>query len=117
MKSVLFICFLIVFNLTGISQEKKTYQIKKTTSPPKIDGILNDEVWQNAEEAKDFTQFKPEMGVMDTLGIKTIVKITYDDDAIYFAAYLHDDPEKIMRQMTTRDDFGQSDFFWHHYQP
>lgn len=111
MKSVLFICFLIVFNLTGISQEKKTYQIKKTTSPPKIDGILNDEVWQNAEEAKDFTQFKPEMGVMDTLGIKTIVKITYDDDAIYFAAYLHDDPEKIMRQMTTRDDFGQSDFF------
>src|SRR5690606_33508161 len=64
-----------------------------------------------SEEAKDFIQFKPEMGIKDTLGSKTIVKVTYDDDAIYFGAYLHDDPSKIIRQITTRDDFGQSDYF------
>ena len=56
------------------------------------------------------------MGIKDSTGIKTIVKITYDDNAIYFGAYLHDDPSKIMRQMTTRDNFGQSDFFGDYHQ-
>jgi hypothetical protein len=42
---------------------------------------------------------------------RTEVKITYNDRAIYVAAYLYDDPDKIMKQLTARDDFGQSDFF------
>ena len=111
MKSFFSILFLIAFSISGFSQEKKTYHIKRTQKAPKIDGVLDDEIWKISEDAKDFTQFRPEMGVKDTLGIKTIVKITYDDNAIYFGAYLHDDPSKIMRQLTTRDNFGQSDFF------
>ncbi|WNH11722.1 DUF5916 domain-containing protein [Thalassobellus suaedae] len=95
----------------GFSQNKKTYHIKKTNKAPKIDGVLDDDIWLNSEEAKDFTQFSPEMGVKDSTEIKTIVKITYDNDAIYFGAYLHDKPSKIMRQYTMRDNFGQSDFF------
>lgn len=108
---------LFAINLSGFSQNKKTYHIKRTHRAPKIDGILNDDIWQESEEAKDFTQFRPEMGIKDTMGIKTIVKVTYDDNAIYFGAYLYDDPSKIMRQITTRDNFGQSDFFWNCYQP
>ncbi len=112
MKFLLFISVLIAFNFSGFSQqEKKTYHIKKALKAPKIDGILDDAIWQTSDEAKDFTQFRPKMGVKDTVGIKTIVKVTYDDNAIYFGAYLHDDPSKIMRQLTTRDKFGQSDFF------
>lgn len=103
---------LMLCSFFGFSQEeKKTYSIERTTTPPKIDGVLDDAAWLNADEAKDFTQFRPEMGVKETAEIKTVVKITYDDNAIYFGAYLYDDPSKIMRQMTTRDDFGQSDFF------
>ena len=106
------ISVLILCSFFGFSQEeKKTYSIERTTTPPKIDGVLDDDAWMNADEAKDFTQFRPEMGVKETAEIKTVVKITYDDNAIYFGAYLYDDPSKIMRQMTTRDDFGQSDFF------
>jgi Domain of unknown function (DUF5916)/Carbohydrate family 9 binding domain-like len=96
---------------TILSQEKKTLNILKTTIAPKIDGVLDDEAWINAEEAKDFTQFRPTMGVQENAHQKTIVKMTYDDNAIYIAAYLHDKPEDIQRQFTNRDNFGQSDFF------
>ena len=39
------------------------------------------------------------------------VKVTYDDQAIYVSAYLYDDPNLIMKQLTSRDNFGQADFF------
>ncbi|MBU3822590.1 carbohydrate binding family 9 domain-containing protein [Flavobacteriaceae bacterium XHP0103] len=113
MRFYLFIFIFITCTFLSFSQEadKKVYNIKKTNTPPKIDGILDDDVWKTAEEAKDFTQFRPDVGIKDTLGIKTIVKLTYDDEAIYLGAYLYDDPSKIMSQINTRDNFGQSDFF------
>nr|WP_321223828.1 DUF5916 domain-containing protein [uncultured Psychroserpens sp.] len=108
-RSLLAVLFLICSYT--FAQEKKQLQIERTNTPPKIDGILDDAVWQTAQEAKGFTQFRPDAGVKDSIGNHTIVKMTYDDKAIYVAAYLYDDPNKIMRQFTSRDDFGQSDFF------
>ena len=105
---------LIIFVLCSSfshAQDKKVLNITRTTKAPKIDGILNDEAWLGADEAKDFIQFKPAMGVEEKDHQKTIVKATYDNNAIYFGAYLHDKPEDIMRQFTFRDNFGQSDFF------
>lgn len=111
MKVFLFISFLIVLNVSGYSQDKKSYDILRTNKAPKIDGILDDDIWQKTQEAKDFTEFRPNIGVKDTIGMQTKVKVTYDDDAIYFGAYMYDDPEKIMSQITQRDSFGQNDFF------
>lgn len=111
MKFIIIILFLFSLTQTNYSQDKKSYHIKRAQKAPVIDGVLDDDVWKISEEAKDFTQFKPEMGLKDSTEIKTIVKVTYDDDAIYFGAYLYDDPSKIMKQLTTRDDFGQADFF------
>ena len=104
-------CFLICFSLILLSQEKKSLQIDRVLTPPKIDGVLNDEAWLHAEEAKDFTQFRPDMGISELDHQKTIVKMVYDDNAIYISAYLHDDSQNIMKQLTSRDNFGQSDFF------
>ncbi|MEZ4779450.1 MAG: DUF5916 domain-containing protein [Flavobacteriaceae bacterium] len=105
----LLITFCIITN--SYSQEKKSITINRTSQAPKIDGNLDDEAWKNAEEAKDFTQFRPEMGATEKEHQKTIVKMVYDDNAIYVGAYLHDKPEDIMKQFTSRDNFGQSDFF------
>lgn len=108
-----FIFLFLLCSCFVFSQEipKKQLQIQRTDNPPKIDGDLNDGVWQYAKEAKDFIQFKPTMGIKDSTEIKTLVKMTYDDEAIYIGAYLYDDPKLIMKQLETRDSFGQSDFF------
>lgn len=110
MKQFILISF-IVFFCTSYSQNKKTLHIQRTANAPKIDGNLNDSAWDTAETATGFIQFKPEMGKSETEENKSIVKITYDDTAIYIGAYLYDDPSLIMRQFNSRDNFGQSDFF------
>ncbi|MFT5230927.1 MAG: hypothetical protein ACI825_001484 [Planctomycetota bacterium] len=97
--------------LTASAQEKKSLNITRTNDAPRIDGVLDDAVWQDAPEAETFTQFRPEIGVLDTEDNKTIVKMTYDDTAIYVSAYLKDDPSLMMKQLASRDNFGNSDFF------
>lgn len=111
MKNRLFLLVFLLCYFITLAQEKKTLNISRTITTPKIDGNLDDDAWIGVEEAKDFIQFRPEMGVKETPETRTVVKITYDDDAIYVGAYLYDNPKDIMRQLTRRDDFGQSDFF------
>ncbi len=111
MRLIIAFCFILLFSFLTNAQDKKTLNIVRTNKAPKIDGILDDNAWKNVDEAKDFTQFRPEMGVAEKAHQKTIVKITYDDNAIYVAAYLKDKPENIQKQFTSRDNFGQSDFF------
>ena len=102
---------MVLFSTITYSQEKKFLNLKKASIAPKIDAILDDQAWQEAEEAKDFVEFRPTMGQVEKVNQKTVVKVTYDDNAVYFAAYLHDDPNNIMKQLTTRDNFGTADFF------
>lgn len=111
MRQLTILCFILLFSFSAYAQSKKTLHILRTNKAPKIDGILNDVAWENAEIAKDFTQFRPEMGLAEKEHQKTTVKITYDDNAIYIGAYLRDKPEDIQKQFTSRDNFGQSDFF------
>ncbi len=107
----MYVCLVCLFTVSTFSQTKKTLQIKRTETPPVIDGIIDDLAWKDAEEAKDFIQFKPEMGVAEKPHQKSTVKMTYDDEAIYIVAYLHDNPADIQIQNTRRDNFGESDFF------
>ena len=108
-RSLLFLLF-ICLSKTATSQYKKSLNIQRTTDVPKIDGVLNEEIWTNAEIATDFVQFRPEIGNIRDKSQRTEVKIAYDDNAIYIGAHLYDNPDKIMKQLTSRDNFGQSDF-------
>ncbi|NND88270.1 MAG: carbohydrate binding family 9 domain-containing protein, partial [Flavobacteriaceae bacterium] len=105
--------FMVLLFITSAlsAQQKKSLQISRTQEPPKIDGLLDDSVWKDANEATGFIQFRPDVGVSDTEENKTIVKMAYDDQAIYLAAFLKDDPALISKQLASRDNFGQSDFF------
>ncbi len=108
-----FILLILFFtsSLSTFAQQKKMLQMSRTEVPPKIDGVLDDLAWETAMEADGFTQFRPAMGIPEQNDERTIVKMAYDNDAIYIAAYLYDEPKLIMNQMNSRDDFGQSDFF------
>ena len=111
MKHFVFIALLFLAISSVYCQEKKSLQIHRATIAPKIDGVLNDEAWQDAEIAENFIQFRPEVGNKKEDYQKTQVRVTYDDDAIYFAAYLYDNPDEIMKQFQSRDNFGINDFF------
>ena len=74
MKNILFALIALLCISTISSQEKKFVNLKRAKEAPKIDGILNDPAWAEAEEAKDFIQFRPDAGVMETADEKTIVK-------------------------------------------
>jgi hypothetical protein len=109
--SILFINIVVAQENTVLTKDKKTLNITRANTAPKIDGILDDSVWETAEIATGFIQFRPEIGNTLPPEQRTEVKMTYDDKAIYVAAYLYDDPSKIMKQLTSRDNFGQNDFF------
>ena len=84
----LFLCVALIFNSIN-AQDKKFLNLKRAKTPPKIDGVLNDPAWQEAEKATDFVQFRPAMGVAEIPEEATVVQVTYDDNAVYFAAYIH----------------------------
>ncbi|MCH2195982.1 DUF5916 domain-containing protein [Kordia sp.] len=114
MSRFLVFVLLLSFTVSSFAQDsipKKVYNIKRTTTPPIIDGVLDDDVWKDTDIATDFVQFRPSIGNTLPEDQKTIVRMTYDDEAIYVAAYLRDKPENIMRQFTSRDNFGINDFF------
>ncbi|MCF6167855.1 DUF5916 domain-containing protein [Lutibacter sp.] len=111
-KYFLALCLFGFFISFSQGIKRKSLAATRVTIPPKIDGILNDEAWKNVPVAKNFTMFKPGDGDPEPSNQKTEVKVVYDDEAIYFAAYLYDShPEKIMRQLSDRDNFSQADFF------
>ena len=106
--TLLFVSFL--YSQEGIVH--KELKIKRVKKAPKIDGVLDDVAWKNANKATDFVMLQPNNGVKEPDNIKTEVYVVYDDEAIYFGAYLHDDkPEEIPMEFQTRDNFGNADFF------
>jgi len=74
-----------------------------------IDGIFDEAIWEQAPVAEDFKQYRPSPGPIQH---ETKVKLVYDDDAIYIAAYMADvSRDSIMTELTERDNIGNTDFF------
>lgn len=97
------LCCLPVF---ALSQPKAITAVKISQSPH-IDGNLSDAVWQQAPVATDFMQYSPSYGA--SVSAKSVVKILYDNEALYVGAYLYDDPSLIRKQLTARDGEQQQD--------
>jgi Domain of unknown function (DUF5916)/Carbohydrate family 9 binding domain-like len=80
----------------------------RTDTPPRIDGRLDDEVWQTAARLTEFVQQSPLDGAPATED--TEVYVAYDSDHIYFGFYVHYDDPSIMRaNRVDRDRAPQDD--------
>ena len=80
-------------------------RFQKTNKKPKIDGVINDNVWKKIDVANNFTQFKPKNGLPERSYQKTEVKICYDNQNLYFAALMYDNsPDSILKELSKRDD-------------
>lgn len=81
----------------------------KTSSPPILDGRLDDPVWTQAAAVTDFETFIPEFGKKQPE--KTVAYLAYDENNLYFAfRCLDDQPDRIKAPLTRRDDIAGSDF-------
>lgn len=114
----LLILFLFIFNSNYAQKsapdsiKRKIIQAIKIGNAPKIDGILDEEVWQNVPLATDFIERRPNNGVGVPTGFRTEVKVLYDDTGVYFGAILYDEnPEKIAHELTERDQVENDDIF------
>lgn len=97
---------------TASKISKKSYEAQRIASSPKIDGVLDDTIWKEIPTATDFVMSEPGDGTPSRSTHPTIVKLAYDDEAIYIAASMIDnEPNRILRQFTQRDNIEQSDFF------
>lgn len=84
--------------------ERRVYQTRRVGGePPAIDGVLNDRVWETVEWSSDFVQREPADG--EPPEQQTRFKVLYDDEALYFAFHLLDDPELVSPILARRDSF------------
>ena len=104
MKKYFFLLLLLIpLWLSGQDYEKRIYTTTRISTPPVIDGELEDEAWSQGEWGGDFWQIEPAEGA--PVKQKTEFKVLYDDDNIYVAIKAYDNaPDSIVTRMTRRDD-------------
>ena len=107
MLKILSYTIFLVFLGTTLLAQPRNIQALKTDLPMKVDGNLDEPVWKLAPVATDFITNSPVYGKKPTN--KTEVRVAYDNTAIYIAAYIYDDPKKIRKQFTPRDQEGRAD--------
>jgi hypothetical protein len=105
LRLILIVCLNLLLSVTYA--QVRNSPATKLLLPIKIDADLNDEAWQNVNTEENFITSQPQFGKPSSH--KTKVKIAYDDDAVYIAAYMYDTPEDIRKQLTARDIIDRQD--------
>ncbi len=82
--------------------------ITRASSPPKIDGVLEDEAWRHAEWFDDFVQKFPSNGAAPSR--RTAFAVLYDDESLFFGIRCGvAEPSEIVTRMVRRDREGEFD--------
>src|SRR3989449_3466889 len=91
-------------------QERAPFGVARASAPPKIDGILDDEAWQQAPLVLgDWIANNPLYG--EKLEFQTEVRLIYDDKNLYFAFRCFDpEPDKIRTTISRRDNIFSDDW-------
>jgi hypothetical protein len=89
--------------------EKRVYQATRVNPhPPKMDGKMDDVIWERSLEAGNFIQLEPHEGKAPSH--PTTFKIAYDEENLYIAIRAHDmEPDKIVQRVTRRDEGEEAD--------
>ena len=80
----------------------RTAEAIRADRAPRLDGTLNDPLWQSAKRITDFRQREPHEGEPPTE--KTEVRILYTRHAVYFGIHCYDsEPSRIIATELRRD--------------
>lgn len=79
----------------------------RADTPPRIDGVLDDPIWQSAARLTEFTQQQPLDGAPASEA--TEVWVAYDRDHLYFGVHAHYEDPSIMRANRVDRDRAMAD--------
>ncbi len=91
----------------GVLTGRPSVTVVRTDVPPRIDGRLDDAVWQRAIRLTEFVQVRPVDGAPATE--ETEIWIAYDSGNIYFAMHAHYSDPSIARANRVDRDQTRSD--------
>ncbi|NNF02904.1 MAG: carbohydrate binding family 9 domain-containing protein [Rhodothermales bacterium] len=79
---------------------------------PRIDGVLDDEIWSQTPAADQFVQLAPTEGVPPS--DPSAIRIAYDENNLYFGLSFYDsNPDQIRaRNLERGGPNGRDDMFW-----
>ncbi|HSQ34570.1 MAG TPA: DUF5916 domain-containing protein [Candidatus Binatia bacterium] len=94
----------------NVRQEIRTLEPVKASTPPVLDGSLDDEIWKAAAMVDDvWVTYNPVNG--NELPQRTRAYLAYDDHNLYFAFHcLDSNPELIKTSLTKRDGIFEDDW-------
>ncbi|MGD9346847.1 MAG: DUF5916 domain-containing protein, partial [Candidatus Aminicenantes bacterium] len=95
---------------TVFSSQEEVFDIPRLTKIPKVDGVLDNPIWQReALRITTFHQLSPKE--MADPSEKTVAYIGYDERNLYIAFRCYDsEPEKIRASLTNRDSCIEDDW-------
>ena len=107
--------FFVIQPLVGVKAETETDSAHRVATairikgtPPELDGVLDDDIWQTAPLNEGFRQYDPDEG--KPASERTTFQVAYDDEALYFGIMCYDsEPDKIVSRLVRRDDYAESD--------
>ena len=101
--TIIFLCF-------SSAYAQKTIDATRISVEPKIDGKFDEGFWSTLPIARDFTQIEPDAG--EPSSDSTVVRIAYDNDAIYIGAICYTDSHEVSRVLSQRDSYNSNtDYF------
>ncbi|MEQ9104808.1 MAG: DUF5916 domain-containing protein [Rhodothermales bacterium] len=102
--------FLLFLASSATAQESITAVYAET--PPRIDGVLDDPIWDLAPVADRFVQREPNDGAEPTH--PSAMRIAFDEENLYFGLSFYDsEPELIRaRNLERGGPNGNDDMFW-----
>ena len=89
---------------------RRAVAVRIQGDPPKVDGVLDEPIWQVAPPITHFRQRNPDEGLEMTE--RTAVRFAYTDDDLYVAFRGYDsDPSKVYGRLVRRDQRTAADYF------
>ena len=93
--------------VSGAANRKQATATRVANGSIRIDGRLDDEVWQKAAPITDFIQKEPVEGAKPTDAMD--VRIAYDDDVLYVGARMQSKDGRIQAPLGRRDSTDQAE--------
>ena len=92
-----------VIDMKKVEFDRYMLEAVRITTPPKLDGYLDDPIWRQAPAAGGFRQRNPAEGFLDTEA--TEVRVLYDEKNLYFGVMCYDkNPARVVATEMRRDE-------------